>query len=139
MNDPTVRTNSFTIGKLARRTGLKIETIRYYERLELLPPPRRTSSGYRHYTEDDVKRLHFIALAKRHGFSLKEIRELLELRVDPQTTCADVRQRALEKVATINEKLEELQRMKKALEKLIGSCRSNEPSSQCTILEAFDE
>ncbi len=130
---------NITIGKLANEANLNIETIRYYERIELLPYAKRNSSGYRFYTEDDIKRLHFIALAKRHGFSLKEIKELLELRVDPNTTCTDVRKRAVEKVKTIDEKITELEQMKKALAKLIGSCHGHEPASACPILEAFDE
>jgi len=127
------------IGKLAKLTGLNIETVRYYERIELLPYAKRNSSGYRYYGEDDLKRLHFITLAKRHGFSLKEIKELLELRVDPVTTCIDVRTRAEEKVITIDEKINELKQMKKALGKLINSCQGNEPASECPILEAFDD
>ncbi|NOZ03151.1 MAG: MerR family transcriptional regulator, partial [FCB group bacterium] len=78
--------NGFTIGVLAGKTKLNIETIRFYERNKLLPEPKRTPAGYRLYTDEDVNRLHFIMMAKRHGFSLKEIRELLELRVDPSTT-----------------------------------------------------
>jgi MerR family transcriptional regulator, copper efflux regulator len=131
--------NTLTVGKLAKEANLNIETIRYYERIELLPYAKRNSSGYRYYTDDDIKRLHFIALAKRHGFSLKEIKELLELRVDPVTTCVDVRTRAEEKVKTVDEKIAELQQMKKALKTLINSCHGHEPASECPILEAFDE
>lgn len=130
---------TMTIGKLAKRTGLNIETIRYYERIELLPYAKRSGSGYRYYTEADAKRLHFIALAKRHGFSLKEIKELLELRVDPVTTCEDVRTRAEDKVTIINEKINELKKMKKALLTLIDSCHGHEPANECPILEAFEE
>ena len=131
--------NTLTIGKLAKETNLNIETIRYYERLELMPEPSRNSSGYRNYSEEDIKRLHFIALAKRHGFSLKEIKELLELRVDPVTTCVDVRSKAENKVNAINGKIAELKQMKKALEKLINSCHGHEPASECPILEAFED
>ena len=131
--------NTLTVSKLAKKANLNIETIRYYERQELMPEPNRNSSGYRYYSEDDIKRLHFIALAKRHGFSLKEIKELLELRVDPVTTCADVRTKAEAKVITINEKIAELEQMKKALGKLIDSCHGHEPTSECPILEAFDD
>ena len=131
--------NTLTVGKLAKEANLNIETIRYYERIELLPYAKRNSSGYRFYTDEDIKRLHFITLAKRHGFSLKEIKELLELRVDPNTTCTDVRGKAQEKVKTINEKIAELQQMKKALSVLICTCQGSEPSSECPILEAFEE
>ncbi len=138
MKDPTLRNNSFTIGRLARASGLSIETIRYYERIELLPYARRNASGYRYYDEDDLHRLHFISLAKRHGFSLNEIRELLELRVDPQRTCEDVRRHARQKVEEINVKIGELERMRRALQQLMDSCAAKDGGGECPILEAFE-
>ncbi|RMH65327.1 MAG: heavy metal-responsive transcriptional regulator [Calditrichaeota bacterium] len=128
----------YTIGQLARAAGLKIETIRYYERIELIPYAERDASGYRRYTEEDLKRLHFIAMAKRHGFTLREIHELLELRVAPRRTCADVRRVAQEKMHDLEVKIAELKHMKKALQQLITNCQSETPASQCPILDAFD-
>ncbi len=127
---------TMTIGKLAQATGLNIETIRYYERIELLPYARRNASGYRYYTDDDVHRLHFITLAKRHGFSLNEIRDLLELRVDPERSCEDVRKHARQKVDEINIKIGELEKMKRALLQLIATCHGG--GDECPILEAFE-
>lgn len=129
----------FTIGKLAAAIGLAIETIRYYEKTELLPPPRRTRSGYRLYGTMDVKRLNFIVMAKSHGFTLKDIKELLELRTDPQSTCAQVKQRAQNKIRHIDEKIAELQRMKNALSRLAASCSGEGPVGECPIIEAFEE
>ncbi len=83
----------FTIGQVAERSGIGIETVRFYERKGLIADPPRTDSGYRQYPEDVVVRLRFIRRAKELGFALKEILELLSLRVNPDTTCADVRKK----------------------------------------------
>ncbi|NOZ74923.1 MAG: heavy metal-responsive transcriptional regulator [FCB group bacterium] len=131
--------NQFTIGMLARQTNLNIETIRFYERNQLLPKPNRTPAGYRLYTETDVKRLHFIALAKRHGFTLKEIRDLLDLRVHSKSTCEQVRQKSEDKIRLIEEKIRELKKMKQALSVLVASCRGAGPASDCPILDAFEK
>ncbi len=127
-----------TIGKLSKATGVNIETIRFYERKGLMPAPRRRESGYREYSEEDIRRLKFIRRAKELGFSLREIQELLELKVDPHTTCDDVRQRAEAKIADIQQKIEELQRVKGALERLAASCIGHGPEGECPFLEALD-
>jgi MerR family mercuric resistance operon transcriptional regulator len=127
-----------TIGQLANRAGVGVETVRFYEREGLLDEPARRGSGYRQYTENVVGRLRFIRRTKELGFTLKEIKELLSLRLDPSTTCADVRTRAQAKIADIEEKIRTLQRMKKALVKVTDSCSGRGPTSECPILEAFD-
>jgi len=127
-----------TIGQVARRAGLGLETVRFYERQGLIKEPPRKESGYRQYEENVVARLRFIKRAKELGFSLKEIKELLALRVDPTTTCGEVRSKAEEKIADIEEKIQTLQRMKKALVKLTAACRGRGPTSDCPILEALD-
>lgn len=104
-----------TIGQLARRAQVHVETVRYYERRGLLPQPIRQWSGYRQYSQDDVTRLRFIKHAQRLGFSLKEIAELLSLRVDPDTSCRDVKHRAEAKLADIEEKIRTLEQIKNAL------------------------
>lgn len=128
-----------TIGQLAKRAGVGVETVRFYERQGLLAEPTRKESGYRQYTEDVVARLRFIRRAQDLGFSLKEIADLLALRVDPATTCAEVRQRAAAKVADIDSKIETLQRMKAALLKVTAQCRGHGPTSECPILDALDQ
>ena len=126
-----------TIGQVARRAGVGVETVRFYERRGLLDEPARGTSGYRHYAEDVVARLRFIRRAKELGFSLKEIKDLLALRVDPATTCAEVKARAEGKIADIEAKIQALRRMKKALHKLTTACSGRGPTSECPILEAL--
>lgn len=127
-----------TIGKVAQRAQVGIETVRFYEREGLVDAPPRGPSGYRQYPESVVPRLRFIKRAKELGFTLKEIKELLSLRLDPKTTCVDVRQRAETKIADIEDKLVSLRRMKKALVKLTESCRGDGSADDCPILEALD-
>lgn len=128
---------SLTSGQLAKETRVGVETIRYYERRGLIPKVPRRESGYRQYPQDMVLRIRFIKRAQELGFSLKEISELLSLRVDPNTTCADVRKRAEVKVADVDEKIQILQRMRRVLVKLIRRCQGRGPTSECPILEAL--
>ena len=128
-----------TIGKLAKSVNVNIETIRYYERRGLIPKPRRRESGYREYSDETTKRILFIKRAKDLGFSLKEVDELLSLKIAPGTTCSDVKSKAEEKIADIEDKIKTLQRMKKALFKLSKTCRGAGPASECPILEALEK
>ncbi len=128
----------FKTRQLAAQAGVNVETLRFYERKGLLPAPPRTSGGYRQYSENDLRRLKFILTAKRHGFTLQEIKELLELRISSETTCDQVREIAQGKIALIDEKLRELKRIKKALQTLSQRCQSEHPTEECPILEAFD-
>ena len=130
---------AMTIGQVARHAGVGIETVRFYERQGLLEEPARKQSGYRQYGEDVVARLRFIRRAKELGFSLKEIKELLALRVDPTTTCAEVRSKAAAKIADVEQKIEALQRIRTALVKLTAVCRGRGPTSECPILDALDK
>ena len=118
---------TLTIGKAAERAGVGIETVRFYEREGLIDEPPRGSSGYRQYPESVVLRLQFIRRAKELGFTLNEIKELLSLRLDPGTTCADVKQRAEAKIADIDERMRSLRRIKKVLGKLTESCSGRGP------------
>ena len=131
--------NMLSIGQVARRAGVGVETVRYYEREGLLEEPPRRASGYRQYSEHVVKRLHFIKRAQKLGFSLKEITELLLLRVDAQTACEEVRQRAEAKIAEVDQKLIELQRMRQALIQVASLCTGRGPGSPCPILDALDQ
>ena len=128
-----------TIGKVAHSAGLAIDTVRYYEREGLLEKPARTVSGYRHYRPDVVARLRFIRQAKDLGFSLSEIKELLALRVAPGKSCADVRARAQAKIADVEQRIAQLDRMKRALAKLATACSGRGPTSDCPILEALEK
>jgi MerR family mercuric resistance operon transcriptional regulator len=130
--------NHMKIGQIARAAGASIETIRYYEREGLIEHPARSPAGYRQYRPEVVERLRFIRQAKELGFSLNEVRELLSLRMRPDTTCADIRKRAQEKIASVDRKIGELQRIGRALERLAAACRGTGPTSECPILEALE-
>jgi MerR family transcriptional regulator, copper efflux regulator len=106
--------SSLTVGALAKEAGVKIDTIRYYERHGLLPKPLRTNSGYRTFTPASVERLRFIKQAQALGFTLNEVKQLLALRLSPGMTCIDVRDRAQEKLADIQQKIDSLHAMKVA-------------------------
>jgi Hg(II)-responsive transcriptional regulator len=127
-----------TTSQLASRGGVNLETIRYYERRGLLPKPPRSASGYRAFSSDAVRRVRFIKQAQALGFSLREIQELLALRIAPDTTRADVRERAMGKIADIDEKIKKLRTMKKALARLTAACCGQGSASECPILESLD-
>ena len=129
---------SLTIGQLAKRAEVGVETVRFYERKGLLEEPDRRASGYRQYDEGVVQRLQFIRRAKELGFTLNEIKDLLSLRLDPSTSCADVKQRAENKITDIEQKIRTLQRMKRALVKVTKSCSGSGPTTECPILEAIE-
>ena len=126
-----------TTSQLAHKAGVNVETLRYYERRGLLPEPPRRASGYRQYSQDDVARLQFIKRAKELGFTLQEVQELLDLRVDPDTPCAMVKRRADLKIIDIEDKLRSLKKIKKALNKLAAPCSGRGPVGDCPILEAL--
>ncbi len=129
---------SFTIGQVARRAEVGVQTIRYYEREGLLPEPARRPSGYRVYPEGVVRRLLFIRRAKELGFSLREIKELLALRVDPGCTCGEIKARALAKVDDVDRKIASLQCIRGALLDLADACPGGNATTDCPILDALD-
>lgn len=127
-----------TIGQVARRAGIGVETVRFYERRGLIEEPPRKESGYRQYPEEVVSRLRFIRRAKDLGFSLKEIAELLSLRLDSEATCDDVKARTEAKIEDIKARIQALQGMKRALAELVAACSGEGPASECPILEGLD-
>ncbi len=128
-----------SIGQVAKRAGVGVETVRFYEREGLLEEPPRRVSGYRQYSEQVVTRLHFIKSAQQLGFTLKEISELLQLRVDAQTSCEEVKGRTEVKLAEVERKMVELQRMRQALLQVASLCTGEGPASACPMLEALDQ
>ena len=129
---------TMTIGRVAREVGIGVETVRFYEREGLLQTPARRVSGYREYTADAVRQLRFIKQAQRLGFTLREIKELLALKLDPAATRSQVRQQAEAKVADIDQRIRELKRMKAALTPLITACDGQGSLEGCPILEAIE-
>ena len=130
--------DNMTIGKVARAANTGVETIRYYEREGLIAAPARSGSGYRQYVPDVIRRLHFIREAKDLGFSLKEIKELLSLRVEPGRSCGEVKAHAERKIADVEQRIASLVRMKRALAKLATTCSGRGPTSECPILAAME-
>ena len=130
--------NLMNIGNVAKRAGVSVETIRFYERKGLVEAPPRKDSGYRQFADSDIKRLLFIQQAKTLGFSLMEIKELLSIKDDPDTSSREVKSLALTKLNSIEEKIKMLQRMKKTLKSLVDSCPGEGPKRHCPILEALD-
>ena len=126
-----------TRGKLAKLGAVNLETIRYYERQGLLPKPPRSPSGYRLFPSESVRRVRFIKRAQELGFSLKEIKELLALKVSPKATASDVKERTETKIADIEQKIQTLRAMKKALARLVATCSGKSSASECPILESF--
>jgi MerR family copper efflux transcriptional regulator len=127
-----------TIGSVARRAGVGVETVRFYERQGLITQPPRGASSYRHYPEETVARLRFIQRAKALGFSLRDIRELLSLRVDPTRHSGDVKARAQAKIVDIEEKIRALMRIKETLARLSAVCDGCAPVQACPILKALE-
>lgn len=127
------------IGEVASQAGVKIDTLRYYEKRGLLDEPVRTPSGYREYPSEAVRLVRFIKRAQELGFTLHEIEDLVRLREDEGSTCAEVRDAARAKVDDIDARLRCLLAMKKALELLLRSCRKDGSRRHCPILEALDD
>ncbi len=132
-------TTQLTIGQLAKDVGVNIETIRYYERRNLLDPTSRLPSGYRLYNSAAQRRLRFIKNAQALGFTLHEIEELLDLRVRSQARCGDVQRRAEAKLKHVEAKVRDLQSLATALRRLIRTCRAGQPTDRCPILKALED
>jgi Hg(II)-responsive transcriptional regulator len=125
------------IGTLAKRADVAIDTVRYYERQGLLPAPVRLASGYRDYTDGDVARLRFIRRAKALGFTLGEIGELLALSARRDGDMAGMKAAAQQKLADVDAKLAELQRIRQGLTDLVASCPGHGALEHCPILDAL--
>lgn len=130
----------FGIGELSRTTGCPIETIRYYEKLNLLTSPPRTHGGHRLYNESHQKRLGFILKSRSLGFSLEKTRELLSLAENSERSCSEALQLLEANLNAVNEKLAELQSMKESLTAMAKNCKTCCPTSRapdCTIVDAL--
>ncbi len=130
--------HTMTIGQVARETGIGVETVRFYEREGLLELPARRPSGYRQFGPEVIARLRFIKQAQRLGFTLREIKDLLALKLDSGSTRSQIRACAVAKVADIDDRIKELRRMKKALVPLIAACDGKGRLEGCPILAAIE-
>jgi MerR family mercuric resistance operon transcriptional regulator/MerR family gold-responsive transcriptional activator of gol and ges genes len=128
-----------TIGQLAKSVGVNVQTVRYYERRRLLTPNDRKPSGYRLYGDDAVRRLRFIRNAQALGFALREIAELLNLRVTSTARCGDVRRKAQAKLQQVEAKMRDLRALVRALRGLIKDCRAGQPTDRCPILQTLEK
>ena len=126
---------ALSIGKLGERTGVNVETIRYYEKIGLLPEPGRSASGYRQYGDEHLRRLHFIRRGRDLGFSIEAIRELLRLAVHPEYPCQDADRMAAEHLAEVERKIAELEKLREALNGMVNCCAHT--VAECRIIDAL--
>ena len=130
------RAKPVQIGTLAERTGVNIETIRYYERVGLLPLPPRSGGGHRLYDEEHIQRLNFVRRSRELGFPLNDIRALLALVQDGKADCAVTKEIAVRHLADVQGKITSLKRLERALNTMTDACRPGNQSS-CPIIEAL--
>lgn len=126
-----------SIGELAKQTGVKVVTVRYYEQIGLLPPPARTSGNYRRYTAEHLDRLRFIRRCRDLGFSPEQVRDLLRLSSENLPSCAEVCKIAEHHIAEIEEKIADLKRLAVELHRISSSCSGKRPMAECRIIEAL--
>ena len=132
------QTEAFSIGALSGRSGVHIETVRYYEKIGIMPAPARSAGGYRIYGTNHVRRLHFIRRGRELGFSLDELRGLLHL-VDGQTyTCREVNALTIAHLATIRQKIADLQRLEHVMSDMAKQCKGDRVP-ECPIIDALFE
>ncbi len=126
----------FTIGKLSSGTGANIETIRYYEKEGILPAPPRTEGGHRLYGEEHYKRLMFVRRSRELGFSLDEIRAMLDMVDGENLTCAEVKDVTVKHLEDIRKKIADLKKLEKTLKEIASQCKGNK-TPNCPIIDAL--
>jgi MerR family copper efflux transcriptional regulator len=127
----------YTTGQIARKAGVGVQTIRFYERQGLLPAPARRESGYRQYPEASLERLRFIRRAQGLGFSLAEVQELLALHPDSERACADVAARVRSKLSEIEARMRNLESLHGALSRLARACENRALLRGCPLLQSL--
>jgi len=132
--DKTSRNRGYAIGEMSRLTNVNIETIRYYERIAIMPKPDRTEGGNRQYNHQQLKRLFFIKRCRELGFNLKEIRALLEMVDRDDFTCNEVHQMTISHLATIKKKLVDLKRLERSLANMASQCSKGDVPD-CPIID----
>lgn len=124
------------IGEISRVTGTNVETVRYYERIGLLPKPNRTDGNYRDYAVEDVERLRFIRQARGLGFEIADIRSLLDLSEHPERDCWEVDQITTSHLASVENKIRRLEQLRRELDRMLTQCRGGQVAD-CRILQAL--
>lgn len=126
----------FPIGAMSRETGVNIETIRYYERIELIPKPDRTAGGNRQYTHDHLKRLSFIKRSRELGFSIDEIRAMLKMVDQDGVSCGEVHKVTVERLESVKEKIQHLKKLERVLTAMAAECEKGDVP-ECPIIETL--
>lgn len=128
----------FTVGKIADQAGCKVETVHYYEKTGLMPEPPRTAGGHRVYDLTHVQRLNFIRRSRDLGFSIEQIRELLTFLDEPSHYCGEVRAMAMLQARAAQEKINDLERLKSALNNMAAQCKGGQhPIDKCAIINSL--
>lgn len=128
--------DTLTIGQLGQATGTKIETIRYYEKIGLLPAPKRTAGNYRSYAAEHLQRLGFIRRARELGFTIEDVRELLKLAAHGERPCEQVDQFVARHLETTERKIEALTRLRRELRDTLNSCKGGR-IAECRVVQAL--
>lgn len=126
-----------SIGELAKKSGVKIVTIRYYEQSGVLPPAARTSGNYRTYSQEHARRLRFIRRCRNLGFSLDQVRDLVRLSSENAPSCVEVCRMAERHLNEIEDKLADLKRLESEVRRISASCSGNRPIAECRIMEVL--
>lgn len=128
----------YSIGQLAKKSGCKVETVHYYEKIGLMPEPPRTEGGHRVYSLTLVKRLNFIRRSRELGFKIEQIRELLTFIDEPNHYCGEIRAIAMQQSRIVQEKIMDLKRLQTALNEMVTNCKGNQYSiDDCPIVDAL--
>ncbi len=132
--------NSFFIGEVAKTTDCKVETIHYYEKINLMPKPPRTEGGHRIYNIHDIKRLNFIRQCRHLGFNINQVRELLRFIDEPNHFCGEVKALAMAQSRIVQEKINQLKNLQAALNSMVLKCKGENYSiDDCPIIDALFE
>ena len=130
------RKRGYAIGEISRRTGVKIETIRYYERIGIMTKPDRTPAGYRQFSHDQLKRLSFIRKSRTLGFSIEEIRALLTMVDSEHLSCGEIHEMTIEHLTSVKQKLANLRRLEKVLKSMAAECTKGDVPD-CPVIDAL--
>jgi MerR family mercuric resistance operon transcriptional regulator len=133
-----MKIDHFSVGELAKSTNCKVETVHYYEKIGLIPEPPRSDGGHRQYSLSDVKRLNFIRRSRELGFKIDQVKELLKFIDEPDHYCGEVKAMAMVQIRNVQQKIQDLKRLQKALEKMVAQCnRETYTIENCPIIDSL--